>query len=217
MRFLESHALEMSRTPASESTARAFEEQTRQLGNQLTAIHLAHTLVAVGSIVVVLSLFWTWMVIHPIQAILDQMNRLSRSVSYKHIKPRFSDEIGQIAVALNQLGDRLTESLGDAMNASELSALALLGQTIVRKVALARDQLATTLTLLGAAARTQVPAPPSTVIAVAAVVDRLGAISEHFELEFENRLRERRTQALGSPDRNADSIPVSALPRLARR
>lgn len=217
MRFLDSHAMEMSRAPTPESTSMAFEERVQQLGTELTAIHLAHTLIAVVSIVVVLSLFWTWMVVRPIQAILDQMNRLSRSVSCKHIQPRCSDEIGQMAVALNQLGDRLTESLGDAMNASELSALALLGQTIVRKVTLARDRLATTLTLLNAAAKAQVPAPPSTVTTVAAVVDRLGEISEHFEREFEKRLRERRTQALGDPNPSVESIPVSELPRLTRR
>jgi methyl-accepting chemotaxis protein len=211
MRFLDGHAQEMNHAPASAESSQPFEERARRLGNELTAIHVVHALVAVSSIVVVLTLFWTWMVIRPIQAILDQMNRLSRCVSYKHLEPRCLDEIGQMAIALNQLGDRLTESLGDAMNASELSALSLLGQTIVRKVTIARDQLATTLTLLSAASRSNVPAPPSTATTLAAVIDRLGAISEHFEHEFDKRLREKRTQAMRDAYTNDDGGTSSAI------
>jgi methyl-accepting chemotaxis protein len=211
MRFLDGHAQEMNHAPASAESSQAFEERARRLGNELTAIHVVHALVAVSSIVVVLTLFWTWMVIRPIQAILDQMNRLSRCVSYKHLEPRCLDEIGQMAIALNQLGDRLTESLGDAMNASELSALSLLGQTIVRKVTIARDQLATTLTLLSAASRSNVPAPPSTATTLAAVIDRLDAISEHFEHEFDKRLREKRTQAMRDAYTNDDGGTSSAI------
>lgn len=196
MRFLQSHSIEMAHDPSGDHSTRDFEARARTLGRDLAAIHLVHAVVAAMALILVLTLMWRWLVVGPIQEILAQMNRLSRSVSYKHLDPRRLDEIGQMAVALNRLGDRLTETVGDAMTASELSALALLGGSIVRDVSLVHHQLIGAQAYLRNGKRSGVRPQSLTESGLQEAVERLNGIRERFDLLFDQRLREKREIAL---------------------
>ena len=205
MQFFGNHLAEMGRDGSTPADAGSLEAGMEGLAGRLIRIHFAHAVAEVLALVAVLALFWSRLVLTPIRDILGQMNSLSHSVTCRELPVRREDEIGQMANELNRLGGRLTTAMEHAATASELSALALMGQSLLRKVATARDQLAAALRALAEARKSGSTPPDSAVISLETVLERLSALPDMFEKEFENRLRERSRNPSLEP-RPADAL-----------
>lgn len=195
MESFESHLAEMSqRQSAPLTSVRSFGERKAALSQTLIWIHVGHAALAILALVVVLSLFWSRFILSPIRKILDHMNSMGRSVTCRELSLDREDEIGQLASELNRLRGKLATAMDHAATASELAALALIGQTLLRNITTARDQLAKSVEAI-AKARKDASFPPDTAVAsLDIVLERLSSLPQLFEEEFEKRLGERRRE-----------------------
>jgi methyl-accepting chemotaxis protein len=166
----------------------SVERELTALGERLIWIHLGHAALEVLALVIVLNIFWSKLVLKPIGNILDQMNAMGHSVACGDVVVNRDDELGQMAGELNRLGRKLTATLNHVATGSELSSLALIGQMLIRKVTLAKDQLTVALKEVSQAQTAGLAAPDTAVASLEVVQERLSSLPDLFEEEFRKRL-----------------------------
>ena len=76
------------------------------------------------------------------------MSRMEHGTWQTEVADVSNDELAAVDRAVNRLGSRLTTATQQFGDASKLAALALIGQTLVRDVAEAHDQLCGTAAML---------------------------------------------------------------------
>jgi len=187
MEFFGSHLVEM-RVDQNTDGASSLERGLATLSERLIWIHLGHAALEALTLVLLLSLFWTRLVLEPIDNILEHMNAMGHSVTCKDITVDREDEFGQVAKELNRLARKLTTTISHVATGSELSTMALIGQTLLRRVSLAQDQLAVASKQVCKAQLDGLAPPASAVERLELVRERLASLPDMFEAEFRKRL-----------------------------
>lgn len=151
-------------------------------------VHVLHAAATVMALILVLNALCNRIVLLPIQDLLRHINYMGRGTWKAAIPVRRKDEIGQLTQAFNELGEQLTLTVQQFAAASKLSAMALLGQTLIKKVVLATDILQATERRLRVeqADSHAIGAPALASLRVA--VETLEDIPARFEAEFEREL-----------------------------
>lgn len=111
----------------------------------VTTIRVLHAAVTLLVAVAALNYVWYRVVYRPIQRLLAQINSMVRGTWHSSIPVRRRDEIGELTVAFNDLGQQLTASFEHINTASKLSAFALIGGRLLRSVTSARSDIAAAL------------------------------------------------------------------------
>lgn len=201
-KFLQHHE---ARMVSAQNHAAALDELRRgraTLLEDLTVIHVLHGVLTILALVAALTLLWNRMVLSPLQELLCHVNYMGRGSWESPVPVRSNDEIGDLTNAFNALGQQLTTTVAQFAGVSKLSGMALLGQSIVRRVASARDLVRLSAELL------DTPRVDADVVAPARVrlhgaLEILTLIPAQFDTEFQ-----REVEAHSRPAR----IPAAAAP-----
>lgn len=152
-------------------------------------VHLLHAAATVVVLIVVLNTICNRIVLSPIQELLRHINFMGRGTWRAAIPVRRKDEIGQLTQAFNELGDQLTLTVQQFAAASKLSALALLGQALVRRVLATRDQFRATELLLVEAREHHAAVPEEALVRLAVAIKALEEIPAVLDEEFDRQFR----------------------------
>ncbi|MEZ5398808.1 MAG: HAMP domain-containing protein [Bryobacteraceae bacterium] len=207
--FLREHAsLMKSQTHHADFVASLQQGQSALLV-RLVWLHILHAGLTVLALVLVLNVLCNRIVLSPLDDLLRHINYMGRGTWKAAIPVRRNDEIGQLTGAFNALGEQLTATVQQFAAASKLSALALLGQTLVKKVVLATDILRATERQLRdePAGSDAISAPALASLRVA--VGTLEEIPARFEAEFDRELGLHSAASVPKPQqRQRDRLPV---------
>lgn len=187
--FLQAHETQMLATGDHAASLMLLREQRGRLIAGLASLHVVHAAVTVLALLVVLNVLWTRLFIAPLRTLRDQINVMSRGTWTTMIPIARNDEIGELTRAFNELGVGLSTTVHQFATASRLSAMALLGHQVVRRIVLSTDHLRAIETILVAAAQQGQRVPESAVHNLRAAVHNLNAISGEFEAEFTRQVK----------------------------
>jgi len=181
MAFLEEHAALMEHASGAYDAAE-FRRDSEAFAGRVAVLHVLHAAAGAAALLLALSLFWSRLVLKPLRALLDQVTLAGVAAGSAGIIPgrQVTDEFGEVALEVGQLGSRLTSALQDARDASELSTVILLAKAAVRKTEVARDQLAGALTAIAVAERRHEAPPEMAVRSLESVLQRLTSIAREF-------------------------------------
>jgi methyl-accepting chemotaxis protein len=121
--------------------------------------------------VAILNLVWYRVIYRPIRQLLSQINLMGRGTWACALPVKRNDEIGELTVAFNRLGEQLTSTFQQINAASKLSALALIGGRLVREVTAIRGRIGS-----GAGGE------------LAVIEQQLRTLETRFEADFEHEL-----------------------------
>lgn len=168
-------------------------EKLRNTRNRMflgvTTVRVLHAAVTLIISVAVLNYVWYRVVYRPIRRLLAQINIMGRGTWKSALPVHRNDEIGQLTAAFNELGQQLTSTFRHINTSSKLSALALIGNRLVREINVARgDLLAATQTLRAADRRDD--RTLSAMSALSAVHSKLEQLETQFQSDFDHEVVE---------------------------
>lgn len=102
-------------------------------------LHTFHGIITITALILALNALWSRTVLRPLADLLRHINYMHRGSWGTAVPVRSKDEIGELTEAFNELGGQLTLTVHQFAAASKLSALALLGQSLVKKVVSAAE------------------------------------------------------------------------------
>lgn len=180
--FLMDHVSQMERSSGVGNAAQ-FGRRVDVFADRLILTHVLHAVAEVAALLLLLNVFWSRLVLRPVRRLLYRINLMWDPGCNSNVMGRpMTDELRMMDLGVGQLGDRLTSALRDAKAATELSTLAQLGKAAVRKVEVARDQLAGALTAIAAAERRGEKAPENAIRSMESVLQRLESVSRDFAI-----------------------------------
>jgi methyl-accepting chemotaxis protein len=150
-----------------------------------TTVRILH---AVGTLLVavaILNYVWFRVIYRPIDRLLSQINIMGRGTWSSALPVKRNDEIGQLTTAFNDLGEQLNLTFQSINSSSKLSALALIGNRMIREVTAARAQVEAAARSLASCKGRDVAAAAATLAGAHAQLQRL---EEQFEHEFQREL-----------------------------
>jgi methyl-accepting chemotaxis protein len=165
-------------------------EERTYLLEKLAALWFLTAGVTCLLLLLALNFLWRRMVQAPLRDLMRHIDWMSRGTWNRPVEVNHNDEVGNLAEAFNQLGDRLTFTVHQFAIASKLSALAVVGQRIVRKVSLIREHVLAIRNMLATAQQNQEPIPQAAVENLTAAAGNLESLESDFESEFERELRQ---------------------------
>jgi HAMP domain-containing protein len=118
-----------------------LQQGSRGLLLDLATLHTLHAALTIIVLVLALNALWNRTVLRPLGDLLRHINYMGRGSWTKPVEIRSKDEIGELTEAFNNLGEHLTLTVHQYGAVSKLSALALLGQSIVKKALSAAELL----------------------------------------------------------------------------
>jgi HAMP domain-containing protein len=148
----------------------------------VTAVRVMHAVLTLLLAVAALNYIWYRIFYRPIQTLLVHINSMGRGTWHASIPVKRRDEIGELTVAFNELGQQLTSTFQHINSASKLSALALTGGRFVRSITSVRSDIAAAFkcfdrgTDAGRSAGMEI---------IAGAQAQLDALEERFQKEFE--------------------------------
>ena len=154
----------------------------------VTTVRVVHALVTLLFAVAALNYIWYRIVYRPIQRLLGQINSMGRGTWQCPIPVKRHDEIGELTVAFNELGEQLTSTFQHIDSASKLSAIALTGGRFVRSISSVRSDIAAALKCF--ALRTEAGRSAGLEI-IAGVQAQLDGLEERFHKDFEQEFSSR--------------------------
>jgi HAMP domain-containing protein len=173
---------------------------------------------AVGTLIIAvafLNYIWFRVIYRPIERLLSQINIMARGTWTAELPVNRDDEIGQLTKAFNGLGRELTMTFEYINASSKLSALALIGNRVIRAITTVRGQLAAVARNLQSCKGSGIGGATSTLAAVEA---QLASLETQFESEFDRELLAMSTDrrvgaAANSPSGTVATLGVLSSPR----
>lgn len=162
-----------------------LEEAQSQMLSRVTGLRILHATVTLLVAVAVLNLLWYRLMLLPIRRILSHINVMGRGTWTGSIPVVRKDEIGQLALAFNDLSMTLTSTIHQFTAASKLSALALLGTRLLRKINLARDHVNGVAILLKVARQRDQNVPEAAINNLQFTAKSLEELEKEFETQFQ--------------------------------
>ena len=137
--FLSGHEMRMA-SELNHGAILADLQQGRQaLLLRLATLHTLHGIITIIALILALNALWSRTVLRPLTDLLRHIDYMRRGSWGTPVPVRSKDEIGELTGAFNELGGQLTLTVHQFAAASKLSAMALLGQSLVKKAASAAD------------------------------------------------------------------------------
>lgn len=161
--FIQTHETQMLATGDHAASLMLLREQRSHLIVGLASLHVVHATVTVLALVIVLSVLWSRLFIAPLRRLREQINIMSRGTWTTAIPIARNDEIGNLTRTFNELGVGLSTTVHQFATASRLSAMALLGHQVVRRIVVSTDHLCAIETILVAAGQQGQRVPESAV------------------------------------------------------
>jgi HAMP domain-containing protein len=186
--FLTAHAKKMETEyghAGHGASLKELQEGSEILFVRLATLHSFHAALTLVALVLALNALWNRAVLRPLSELLEHMNYMRRGTWKTPVPVRNRDEIGELTEAFNELGEQLTLTVQQFGSASKLSAMALLGQSMVRKVFSASE------ILRAAVAEGQINSASAGVTEWARlqlVLKLLDEIPDQFEKEFKREM-----------------------------
>lgn len=187
--FLRAHEAQMARDGAHSIPMATFRERREAFLSRLALLSFIHAGLTVLALLAVLTVLWSRIVLRPIGELLQHIAHMGHGVWTSPLPVRRKDEIGELTEAFNKLGDQLSLTVEQSAATSKLSAMALLGQSLLRRIVQAKEHLQATATLLRSARASQKPVPPQVLVSLDALVIVLEEIPDQFEEEFARQFR----------------------------
>jgi methyl-accepting chemotaxis protein len=184
-----------------------LEEAQSQMLARVTKLRIAHAAVTLLVAVAVLNLLWYRLILLPIRQILSHINVMGRGTWTGSIPVRRKDEIGQLALAFNELSGTLNSTIHQFAAASKLSALALLGTRMVRKINLAKDHVNGVMILLKVARQRDRNVPKAAIDNLQFTAGSLEELKEEFETQFQQEFL-RHAETIPNSLRSSDGTAV---------
>jgi methyl-accepting chemotaxis protein len=186
-RFLKDHAATMEAEMSHADLVANLRQGRETLFVRLGWVHVLHAAATVAALVLVLNRLCNRIVLSPLHELLRHINYMGRGTWKAAIPVRRKDEIGQLTQSFNELGEQLTLTVQQFAAASKLSAMALLGQSLVTRVLAARDRLRATEQILENARKHQQAIPEEALAGVAVAIETLEKIPALFDEEFDRQ------------------------------
>lgn len=139
--FLSNHEMRMATNGRVDSVLAELRQGRLDLLFRLSMLHLFHAAATIFVLVGVLNWLWNRAVVRPLRDLLSHINYMGRGSWTTAVPVRTKDEIGELTEAFNRMGGQLTVAVHQFGAASKLSAMALLGQSMVRKALSAAELL----------------------------------------------------------------------------
>jgi methyl-accepting chemotaxis protein len=155
----------------------------------VTMVRLLNVAATLIISVAVLNYVWYRVIYRPIRRLLAQINIMGRGTWKSALPVHRNDEIGELTTAFNELGQQLTSTFHYINTSSRLSALALIGNRMVREVNVARGELLAATQSLQTADRRD----DGTLAAIAAlnsVHSKLERLETQFQSDFDREVAE---------------------------
>ncbi len=184
--FLERHQAILAGGADSAALAQ-FEEAKRDLFVNLRLLTVLHAILTVLAAAALLNLLWYRLVLRPVRRLLSHINVMRRGTWSQPIPVDRDDEIGQLTRAFNGLGEELTRAVHQFGATSKLSALALIGNRIVRRVRLSKEHAEGVSGLLEVARQYGQPVPEAAVRNLRFVSKTLQEIETEFAADFDRQ------------------------------
>lgn len=139
--FLSGHEMQMASEMNHGAVLSDLQEGRQSLLLQFATLHTLHAIITITALIAALNALWSRTVLRPLADLLRHINYMGRGNWTTPVPVRSRDEIGELTEAFNELGGKLTLTVHQFASASKLSALSLLGQSLVKKAVLASDLL----------------------------------------------------------------------------
>jgi HAMP domain-containing protein len=186
--FLRQHESQMrsERDPA--ALLNTLRVERRHLLTSLASLHLIHAAVTVLALAIVLNILWYRLFIRRLEVLLRNINAMRLGTWSGTMPVEREDEIGQLSRAFNDLGAQLTLTVQQFAAASKLSAMALLGHGLVRKIVLLKDHLEAVTGMLDLAKEERREIPEPVLDNLKSMICELKEIPAEFEADFARQL-----------------------------
>ena len=189
--FFAEHEMRIQEGGQREAVLDELRREKSSLFRELASIRFLTATVAVGTLAVTLALVWRRRVSRPIALVLDRINSMRRGTWSQPLPVEQDDEIGTLMREFNHLGPELTFVAHQYAAASKLSAMALIGQRIVRRTEAARQRLLAVSELLARLPGDE-PFNGTAAEQVRLVALELESVAVDFDSEFQAELARQR-------------------------
>lgn len=205
--FLLQHEFQMrtERDPA--ALVNSLRIERHHLLASLASLHVIHAAVTVLALAVVLNVLWYRLFIRRLEVLLRNINAMRLGTWSGTMPVEREDEIGQLSRAFNELGAQLTLTVQQFAAASKLSAMALLGHGLVRKIILFKDHLEAVTGMLDLAREEHREIPEPVLANLKSMICELKEIPAAFEADFARQLGQH-----SIPTAQVSSSPPQANP-----
>jgi methyl-accepting chemotaxis protein len=139
--FLSGHEMQMASEMNHGAVLSDLQEGRQALLLRLATLHTFHAIITIAALIAALNILWSRTVLRPLADLIRHINYMGRGNWTTPVPVQSKDEIGELTEAFNELGGKLTLTVHQFASASKLSALSLLGQSLVKKAVLASDLL----------------------------------------------------------------------------
>lgn len=186
--FFREHEFQMQTERDHAALVASLRVEKQNLLASLASLHVIHAAVTVLALAVVLNIVWYRLFIRRLDVLLRHINFMRLGTWTATIPIEREDEIGELSRAFNELGKQLTVTVQQFAAASKLSAMALLGQGLIRKAALIKDHLEAVTGMLDLAREEQREVPESVLHNLRSMIRTLEEIPATFEADFARQL-----------------------------
>ncbi len=184
--------------------------------HNVTAVRVIHAGLTLIISVAVLNYVWYRVIYRPIRRLLTQINIMGRGTWKCALPVHRNDEIGQLTSAFNELGKELTSTFRYINTSSRLSALALIGNRLVREVNAARGGVLVATQTLQTANYHDGPTL-SAVSTLNTVHSKLEQLETQFQTDFDHEVVEAAAGFRDGPDQGrTPSQTIEHRGRVAR-
>jgi methyl-accepting chemotaxis protein len=188
--LLDQHEAILIETTDHQAALARLQETKRQMLGHVTLVRMLHALLTMVVAVAVLNYVWYRVVYRPIRRLLAQIAIMGRGTWASAIPIHRNDEIGELTAAFNDLGAKLEATVRQITTASKLSAMALLGHGLLRKINVTRMQIHSSVLLLEDARDTGVAVPEAATANLTAAEKSLQSLEGEFETSFNTEVKE---------------------------
>lgn len=186
--FLRQHEFRMRTEPDPVALVNSLQIERHHLLASLASLHLIHAAVTVLALAIVLNILWYRLFIRRLELLLRNINSMRLGTWSGTMPVEREDEIGQLSRAFNELGSQLTLTVHQFAAASKLSAMALLGHGLVRKIILFKDHLEAVTGMLDLAREEHREIPEAAVDNLKSMIRELKDVPAEFEADFARQL-----------------------------
>jgi methyl-accepting chemotaxis protein len=190
----------------------------------VTTVRLLHAFLTLIISVALLNYVWYRVIYRPVGRLLGQINIMGRGTWKSALPVHRNDEIGQLTAAFNELGEQLTSTFRSINSSSKLSALALVGNRLIREINTARAELLATTHDLQRNDQDPV-SRQAALSSLLATYSRLKQLETQFQIDFDREVlhasADSRTDPVGNASpyqtvSSADELGAIERPRAGR-
>lgn len=188
--LLDEHEAILIQTTDHQAALAQLQETKRRMLEHVTWMRISHALFTLVAAVAVLNYIWYRVIYRPIRRLLAQIAIMGRGTWTSAIPIKRNDEIGELTAAFNDLGANLEATVRQITTSSKLSAMALLGHSLLRRINVVRMQINSSAMLLDDAHAKKERVPDAAVANLQAATETLRRLEDEFETNFDDQLKE---------------------------